>query len=133
MRSPPRASTPTPKSGVDVEVNEGGFNEQQFLSAVASGSPPDAVRMDRNTLGTYASRGALMPLDECIDTAGVDMEAFRAPAVEQVTLDEKVWGLPEFYSVRVVIADDSSLQSAGLSADAVATGDWAPLPLPAPR
>lgn len=74
-----RVDAYTEKSGVDVEVNEGGFDEQQFLSAVASGSPPDTVRMDRNTLGTYASRGALMPLDECIDTAGVDMEAFRAP------------------------------------------------------
>ena len=119
-----RVDAYTQESGVEVEVNEGGFDEQQFLSAIASGSPPDAVRMDRSSLGTYAARGALMPLEDCIATADVDMAAFRDPAVEQVTLDGTVWGLPEFYSVRVVIADESSLQAAGLTPEAVSTGDW---------
>jgi multiple sugar transport system substrate-binding protein len=119
-----RVETYEEQSGVDVKVNEGDFDEQQFLSAVASGSPPDVVRMDRNVIGTYAARGALQPLDDCISDAGVDMDAFRDPAVEQVTMDDKVWGLPEFYSVRVVIANDSVMQQAGLTIDQVATGDW---------
>ncbi|MFP5347384.1 MAG: ABC transporter substrate-binding protein [Actinomycetes bacterium] len=119
-----RVQTYEKQSGVHVKVNEGDFDEQQFLSAVASGNPPDVVRMDRNVIGTYAARGALQPLDQCIKDAGVDMSAFRKPAVEQVTMDGKVWGLPEFYSVRVVIANDSVMQQAGLTIDQVATGDW---------
>jgi ABC-type glycerol-3-phosphate transport system substrate-binding protein len=31
---------------VQVKITEGGFDEQQFLSAVASGSPPDLVYVD---------------------------------------------------------------------------------------
>ncbi|GAB2681941.1 ABC transporter substrate-binding protein [Thalassiella azotivora] len=119
-----RVDTYEEESGVTVDVTEGDFDEQQFLSAVASGNPPDAVRMNRELLGTYAARGALMPVDDCIEDADVDMDAFRDPAVDQVTLDGQVWGLPEFYSVRVVIADDSVLQQSGVTPDQVATGDW---------
>jgi multiple sugar transport system substrate-binding protein len=113
------------QSGTTVKVNEGGFDEQQFLSAVASGNPPDVVYLDRNVLGTYAARGAIQPLDDCISEAGIDMSAFREAAVRQVTVDGSVYGIPEFFSVRVVIANDSVLEQAGLSADDVATGDWA--------
>jgi multiple sugar transport system substrate-binding protein len=49
---------------VQVKVTEGGFDEQQFLSAVASGAPPDLVYVDREIIGTYAARGAIQPLDE---------------------------------------------------------------------
>jgi multiple sugar transport system permease protein len=31
---------------VQIKVTEGGFDEQQFLSAVASGAPPDLVCRD---------------------------------------------------------------------------------------
>jgi multiple sugar transport system substrate-binding protein len=37
---------------VQVKITEGGFDEQQFLSAVASGSPPDLVYVDREIIGT---------------------------------------------------------------------------------
>src|SRR5690242_7121919 len=44
---------------VDLRVNEGAFDAQQFLSAVAGGHPPDLVYLDREQLGSYAHRGAL--------------------------------------------------------------------------
>jgi multiple sugar transport system substrate-binding protein len=111
-------------SGNTVKVNEGGFDEQQFLSAVASGNPPDVVYLDRNIIGTYAARGAIQPLDDCVQNADVDMDVFRDAATSQVTIDGTVYGIPEFYSVRVVIGNDSVLDAAGLTIDDVATGDW---------
>ncbi|HVU12186.1 MAG TPA: hypothetical protein VHD90_12955, partial [Phototrophicaceae bacterium] len=44
--------------GLQVQINNGAFDPQQFLTAVASGSPPDLVYMDRATLSTYAVNGA---------------------------------------------------------------------------
>jgi multiple sugar transport system substrate-binding protein len=109
---------------VKLAVNEGGFDAQQFLSAVASGNPPDAVYMDREILGTYAGRGALQDLGRCIDATGIRLGDFRKPALDQLTLGGKVYGIPEFYNVRVLMLDRSLLEKAHLTPDDVSTTDW---------
>ena len=48
------------------KINEGDFDPQQFLSAVASGNPPDLVYLDRELIGSYAAKGAMQPLDDLI-------------------------------------------------------------------
>ena len=113
--------------GVPVKVTEGGFDEQQFLSAVASGTPPDAVHLDRALVGTYAARGAIQPMDQCITDESIDMSQYRKVGVDQVTLDGKVYGIPEFNGVRVVISGDRVVEAAGLTQQEVASGDWATL------
>src|SRR3712207_5340813 len=85
---------------VDVHVNEGQFDDQQFLSAVASDDAPDLVYMEREKLGSYAARGAVRPVDDCIAKRHVDLDQYRPTALEQVTYDGKVYGLPEFSQVR---------------------------------
>jgi multiple sugar transport system substrate-binding protein len=54
---------------VDLRINEGAFDAQQFLSAVASGRSPDLVYLDRELIGSYAHRGALQPLTSCVDSS----------------------------------------------------------------
>jgi multiple sugar transport system substrate-binding protein len=112
---------------VQVKVTEGGFDEQQFLSAVASGNPPDLVYLDREIIGTYATRGAIVPLDDCVRTAGIDMGQFRPAAAQQVTVNGKVYGIPEFYSVRVLIINNKAVADAGLTPADVTTTDWSKL------
>jgi multiple sugar transport system substrate-binding protein len=112
---------------VQVKVTEGGFDEQQFLSAVASGAPPDLVYVDREIIGTYAARGAIQPLDECISSAQIDMGQYRPAAVQQVTVDGKVYGIPAFYSVRVMMIGNKAVRDAGLSPAEVDTTDWSKL------
>jgi len=113
---------------VQVKITEGGFDEQQFLSAVASGAPPDLVYVDREIIGTYAARGAIQPLDDCISQAQIDMGQYRPAAVQQVTVDGKVYGIPEFYSVRVMMTNNQAVKEAGLSPSDVDTTDWSKLP-----
>jgi multiple sugar transport system substrate-binding protein len=112
---------------VQVKITEGGFDEQQFLSAVASGTPPDLVYVDREIIGTYAARGAILPLDDCISSAQIDMGQYRPAAVRQVTVDGKVYGIPEFYSVRVLMINNKAVREVGLSPDDVDTSDWSQL------
>jgi multiple sugar transport system substrate-binding protein len=110
-----------------VKLSENAFDAQQFLSAVAAGSPPDLVYMGRQLVGTYAAKGNLMPLTDCISKEKIDMKQYRAPAVREVTLDGKVYGLPEFYSNRVVLINNASLKAAGIDPATVNTSDWAAL------
>jgi multiple sugar transport system substrate-binding protein len=109
---------------VDLQLSEGALDQQQFLTSVASGNPPDLVYIDRDLLGTYATRGAIMPLDDCISRSGIDMSQFREAAVNQVTVDGQVYGIPEFYNIIVVIANNQALQDAGLTAEEIDTANW---------
>ena len=113
---------------VRLTVTEGAFDEQQFLSAVASGNPPDLVYMDRKLIGTYAERGSIQPLTDCVEKQRIDMAQFRQSAREQVTLDGTVYGIPEFSQVRVLYLNEALLKRAGLGADDVNLADWAGLP-----
>ncbi|WP_439427518.1 extracellular solute-binding protein [Micromonospora sp. LA-10] len=113
---------------VRLTITEGAFDEQQFLSAVASGNPPDLVYMDRKLIGTYAKRGSIQPLTDCVEKQRIDMAQYRQSAREQVTLDGTVYGIPEFSQVRVLYLNEALLKRAGLSADDVNLADWAGLP-----
>jgi multiple sugar transport system substrate-binding protein len=109
---------------VQVSFTEADFEAQTFLTAVAAGNPPDAVRMDRAIVGTYVAEGALQPLDECISNFGIDMSQFREPAVAGVTIDGQVYGIPEFYDSRIILINDSVVEDAGLTPEDIDTSDW---------
>ena len=109
---------------LDVKVNSGAFEQQAFLTAVASGEPPDVVYIPRAELGTYAARGALTPLEDCLSEHDVDMGMYRDSAMSQVTYDGTVYGVPEFSSIRMMLTNTDALRSAGMSADDVDASDW---------
>jgi len=111
----------------DVELNltEGALDEQQFLTSVASGNPPDLIYIGRDILSTYAVRGALMPLDQCITDMEIDMSQYREAAVAQVTVDEQIYGIPEFFNIVLMIVNNQSLADAGLASVAdLNVADW---------
>jgi multiple sugar transport system substrate-binding protein len=110
--------------GVEVKLIEGDLDIQQFLSAVASGEPPELIYANRDQIGTFASRGAIIPLTQCVAGEGIVTEDFRDPALEQVTFDGEVYGIPEFNSVQVTMANSELLDAAGLSLEDVNGSDW---------
>lgn len=110
--------------GVDVKLNEGAFDIQQFLSTVAAGSPPDLIYADRNQIGSLAARGAIVPLDGCIKAENISTGDFVKSALNQVTLAGKVYGIPEFNTVQLTMANANLLRAAGLTLDDVNGSDW---------
>jgi multiple sugar transport system substrate-binding protein len=112
---------------VKVTINKGDFDAQQFLTAVASGNPPDLVYMSRNLIGTYAAKGAIQPLDQCISGQSIDTAQYRPAALQSVTLDDKVYGIPEFYIVQANLIDATSLDQAGVTPEQIQTKDWSAL------
>lgn len=111
-------------SGVDVSLVEGKLDIQQFLSAVASGKPPELIYASRDQLGTFASRGAIVPLDDCISGEQIPLSDYRKPAVSQSTFAGKVYGVPEFNQVEITMANSKLLSAAGLSLGDVDGSDW---------
>src|SRR3546814_11498789 len=86
---------------VDVSLVEGELDLQQFLSAVASGEPPAVVYANRNQIGSLAARGAILPLDRCIDGDGIDTSMYVPAAPDQVTSQGPVSGTPKPENRRV--------------------------------
>ncbi len=109
---------------VDVEFSESGFEEQPFLSALASGDPPDVVNIPRNQLGTFIARGVLEPLDSCLEAEGIDMGAFYESAVAQVTADGTPYAVPEFFNSRVWMINNKAFEEAGLDPANFDFSDW---------
>jgi multiple sugar transport system substrate-binding protein len=109
---------------VNVKCTEGGLNDQVFLTSVRSGNPPDLIYMDRSKIGTFAAQQAIQPMDTCISKGAIDMANFREPAVRQVTFNSKVYGIPEFFNVVVLVINNKVLQSAGVAADDIDTSNW---------
>ena len=107
-----------------VEMDTGGFDEQKFLSAVASGNPPDLVYMPRNFIGQYAKRRALLPLTSCIRSQRIPMANFRQFAVREVTLGGVVYGIPEFNQSRTIIINRKARIAAKLGLSAFNTASW---------
>jgi multiple sugar transport system substrate-binding protein len=113
--------------GASITNPSGGFNDQQFLAAVASGNPPDLVYMPREKVGTYAAKGALQNLASCIAAEKVNTKDFRVPALREASFAGKVFGLPEFYNNRTIIVNDDATKAAGLTSADVSTKDWTKL------
>ena len=109
---------------VDVKLIEGDLDLQQFLSAVASGKPPEIVYANRNQIGSLAARGAIIPLDRCIKGEGIDTGQYVPAAIDQVTLDGKVYGIPEFNTIQLTMANQQLLDAAGLTIADVNGSDW---------
>ncbi|MFD7024429.1 ABC transporter substrate-binding protein [Promicromonospora sukumoe] len=100
--------------GIDVELSEGTLDPQAFLSAAAAGNPPDLVYAARDQIGTFASRGAILPLSACVEAQGIDTGAFVDAALDQVTFDGELYGVPEFNMVQITMANSDLLADAGL-------------------
>ncbi|MFL5750259.1 MAG: extracellular solute-binding protein [Chloroflexota bacterium] len=109
---------------LNLKCTEGGLDDQQFLTAVRSGSPPDIIYMDRGKIGAFAAQGAIQPMDDCVQKAGIDMSNFRDAAVKQVTFNNQVFGIPEFFNVVVVVTNNKVLQEAGVTPDQIDTSNW---------
>jgi multiple sugar transport system substrate-binding protein len=117
------------EAAVDANITNpsGGFNDQQFLAAVASGSAPDLVYMPREKVVTYAAKGALQPLTNCISQQKINTKDFRIAPMHEVTYAGKVWGLPEFTNPRTVIVNNTALKDSGVALADLSTKNWTKL------
>jgi multiple sugar transport system substrate-binding protein len=110
-----------------VSAPNGGFTDEAFLADLASGNAPDLVYMNSYQVGTYAARGALMPLTSCVQSQHINMKDFTSAAQAMATYDGQVYGLPEFTDDRTLIVNDSVVQKAGLTPADVSTTNWSKL------
>ena len=108
--------------GVDVKIDQTTFDAQKFTTRVASGNVPDVVQMDSNFVATYAAQGLIVPLDKCYSTYDVDPAKSYYPAVVgNITYEDKVWAVPQFYQPPAIILNERVMKAAGVTDDQIDT------------
>ena len=114
-------------AGVTIENPRGGFNNQQFLTALAAGDVPDLVYIDRRSVGTFAAKRVFQPLSNCIKSQSIDVKQYRTAALEEVRYKGSLYAIPEFTQPVTLLLNDDVLKEAGVSAASIQTTKWAVL------
>src|SRR5215216_3781259 len=114
-------------SGSNVDNPRGGFDDQKFLAALAARDVPDVVYIDRQKVGTYAAKGAFVPLTSCIKSKKINLKQYRPSALAAVTYKRKVYAIPEFTNPRTIIVDNKVVRAAGLKPTDLKVTNWAKL------
>ena len=111
--------------GLGHSVNNpvAGFNNQTFLARLAARDIPDLVHMGRGDIGTYAARGALVPLGSCFRNENIDRNMYRKAALNEVTYRGQLYGAPEFTNQITLIVNNDALRKAGVSVADIQTTD----------
>jgi multiple sugar transport system substrate-binding protein len=109
---------------VTLNCTEGGLDDQQFLTAVRSSNPPDLIYMDRSKIGGFASQQAIQPMDDCVSKAAIPMSDFREAAVQAVKFKDKVYGIPEFLNVAVIVVNNKVASEAGVDPATLDMSNW---------
>ena len=112
--------------GLGHSVNNpvAGFNNQAFLARLAARDIPDLVHMGRGDIGTYAARGALVPLGNCFARENIDRAAYRKAALAEVTYRGQLYGAPEFTNQITIIVNNDALAKAGVNTADIQTTNW---------
>jgi multiple sugar transport system substrate-binding protein len=99
-------------NGVTIKREPASFDDQAFLTRLASGSVPDLVRMSRPSMALYAAKGVLQPVNSCVSNALI--KQYRAGAIKAMTWNGKLYGLPEFTNQVTLIVNPQAFQEAGV-------------------
>jgi len=79
---------------INVQGTEWGSYYDQLNAAFAGGNPPDMAVMHRTRLIDYVDRELVLPIGDEMEAAGISLDDFAGPALDAVTVDGEVYGLP---------------------------------------
>jgi multiple sugar transport system substrate-binding protein len=110
---------------VDVEwiniVGGGPYGRDKLQTMIAGGDAPDLMMLNTGQFEQLASRGALRPLNDLIDAEKFDLSLYWPQAIEGVTYQGKIYGLPRDMSNVILYYNKDLFDAAGV---AYPTNDW---------
>ena len=112
------------ESDTTVDLDNSPFDAQKFTTLAASGNIPDVVLMDRQFVTTYASQGLIMPIDDCFSLYDIDPREYWYPqVVDDVTWDDQVFAVPQFYQPPAIILNMRVMEQTGVTPEEMNVSD----------
>ncbi|WP_129339862.1 extracellular solute-binding protein [Cellulomonas endophytica] len=107
---------------VEITLDATAFDAQKFTTRIASGDVPDVVQMDRRYVITYAAQDLIVPLDDCYTARDVDpREQYYPSVVDDVTYEDQVWAVPQFYQPPAILLNKRVMDAAGVTNEQIDT------------
>ncbi len=106
-----------PVSKIELVEYPHGDYEVKLLAAISAGDPPDIINLLDYLFPKYQEKGLLAAVDPAAfgvdDQQGV-IEIFEAPALEGMTFDGQVYGVPAEFNTFVVFGNAAHFEEIGL-------------------
>jgi len=88
--------------------------QKQLTSMSSSNGSFDISDNFGNTVGSWASKGIIAPLDDYLKSDGVDTSQFAPSALQQMKYDGKIYALPIAVHTQALMYNKDIFQKAGL-------------------
>jgi N,N'-diacetylchitobiose transport system substrate-binding protein len=98
---------------LDVEFVEWADAHDRFVTSIAGGTTPDVAETGTTWTPEFADAGALAPLDEYVEGAGVTDDLVEG-LVEAGTYEEQLYGMPWYAGVRSLVYNTEMFEKAGV-------------------
>jgi ABC-type glycerol-3-phosphate transport system substrate-binding protein len=98
------------------DVDYGNLKQKQLTSFQASAGSGnyDVVWVNSQWMKEYVDNGYIMPVDDYIASAGIDLSAFSTGLLEGCTYDGKVYGFPTYAQTLILAYDSEVFEQEGL-------------------
>lgn len=99
------------------DVDYGNMKSKQILSfqSAQGDSTYDAVWVDCKWMGEYTSNGYLLPIDEYVEAAGLDLSMYASGMLDGCYgADGKLYGLPTYAQTLILTYDQEALKRSGM-------------------
>ena len=106
-----------PDGNVTIDdVDYGNLKQKQITSfqAVSGSGSYDAVWVDSLWMKEYVEAGYLMPIDDYIKSAGVDLGIYAKGLLGSCYYNGKLYGLPTFSQTLIITYDSDAFAKAGV-------------------
>ncbi|MBI5667779.1 MAG: sugar ABC transporter substrate-binding protein [Chloroflexi bacterium] len=84
------------------------------LAAMESGQGPDIMIVNSVTVGSFIDRGYLMPMNDLIETNGLDTSIFFPGLYNSAVVGDQVFGLPLDTGTRLLYYNKAMFEAAGV-------------------
>ncbi len=96
-------------------ISGGDAYNQALLGQIAAGVAPDVFLLDGGTrLRMFVRYRALLPLDDLVELAGIDIDNFEESLLGAFRVDGKLYGVPKDYNTTALFYHKELLEEKGI-------------------
>jgi multiple sugar transport system substrate-binding protein len=109
-----------PDIKVELQLIPSDQYAQKVQTMISGGDGPDIMQVAEN-VNSYSSKGQLVPLDEYIESSGIDMEARFGPVHDLYSYEDETYAIPDRSGAMILYYNKDIFDAAGVE---YPTAEW---------
>ncbi|WP_211228475.1 ABC transporter substrate-binding protein [Glycomyces tenuis] len=109
-----------PDIKIDLQLIPSDQYEQKVQTMIAGGDGPDIMQVAEN-VNSYSSKNQLVPLDEYVESSGLDLEQRFGPVGDLYSYEDQTYAIPDRSGAMIVYYNKDLFDAAGVE---YPTAEW---------